>query len=104
MPLSLTRRVGETITVGKGETATDITITEVNGTDRGEVRLSFDAPHTVPVWRQEVAGEREFIAEVRAAVHKAVLDRKFGELTAATISNDVAHLLRYPEATKGPGS
>lgn len=53
--LMLSRRVGETIVIGEGtDTVITITVAEVNGRPTGSVRLSFDAPADVPIWRGEV--------------------------------------------------
>ena len=56
--LILTRRVGETITIGP-----DITVT-VLGVKGNQVRIGINAPKTVPVHREEVA---ERIAAEQAA-------------------------------------
>jgi len=54
--LTLTRKTGETIVIGEGPTATEITVVGV--VDRGTVKLGFNSPDETPVWRVEVAAER----------------------------------------------
>jgi len=46
--LILTRRIGETVTIGA-----DVTITVV-GMKSGQIRLGISAPRDIPVHRQEV--------------------------------------------------
>ncbi len=46
--LVITRRLGERIVIGE-----DIVITVVD-IDRGKIRLGFEAPRDVPIWREEL--------------------------------------------------
>lgn len=53
--LVLSRKKGETIRIGP-----DITVTVVEITKDGKVRLGFAAPESVGIWRQELwAGVQE---------------------------------------------
>lgn len=49
--LILTRRVGESLIIGDGDTRITVTVLSVKGTN---VRLGITAPKTVPVHREEV--------------------------------------------------
>lgn len=49
--LSLTRRVGETLTIGEGADRVEVTILGIKG---NQVRIGVDAPKDVPVHRAEV--------------------------------------------------
>jgi carbon storage regulator len=68
--LVLTRKVGETVQIGEPVGGTSLTVLDVG---RGEVRLGFDAPPEVPIWRGEVVDSRQR-AEVREAAYAAVYD------------------------------
>ena len=46
--LVITRRLGERIVIGE-----DIVITVLD-IDRGKIRLGFEAPRDVPIWREEL--------------------------------------------------
>lgn len=49
--LILTRRISETLIIGKGEDAIRVRVLGVNG---AQVRLGIEAPKEVPVHREEV--------------------------------------------------
>lgn len=51
--LVLTRRIGERILIGD-----DIWVTLVE-IDRGRIRLGFEAPREVPIWREELLAPKE---------------------------------------------
>lgn len=50
--LVLTRKRGESVMIGE-----DITVTVVSIDSRGTVRLGFDSPRTLPVFRTEIVEE-----------------------------------------------
>lgn len=52
--LVLKRRKGESIVIGEGADATEVTVLR---TDGGRVYLGVDAKEHVPVWRKEMLGE-----------------------------------------------
>jgi len=57
--LVLTRRLGEAVIIGTPPNAIKVVVVE---SDRGKVRLGFNAPKDVPIFREEIFHEREAAA------------------------------------------
>lgn len=49
--LILTRRIGETLIIGEGENAIQVTVLGIKG---NQIRIGTAAPNTVPVHRKEI--------------------------------------------------
>jgi carbon storage regulator len=50
--LVLSRKLGEKIVIGENITVTIVKI------DRNQIRIGIEAPHDVPVYREEIAPQR----------------------------------------------
>ena len=69
--LVLSRKLGEKIVIGENIVVTVVKI------DRNQIRLGIEAPHDVPVYREEIAppiADRESLASGRRGV-ESVLSR-----------------------------
>jgi carbon storage regulator len=55
--LVLSRKLGEKIVIGDNIVITVVKI------DRNQIRIGIEAPHDIPVYREEIAPEREPKAE-----------------------------------------
>jgi carbon storage regulator len=60
--LVLSRKLGEKIVIGDNIVVTVVKI------DRNQIRIGIEAPHDIPVYREEIAPERFPRAERREAV------------------------------------
>jgi carbon storage regulator len=58
--LVLSRKLGEKIVIGDNIVITVVKI------DRNQIRIGIEAPHDIPVYREEIAPERESRAETVA--------------------------------------
>jgi len=58
--LVLSRKLGEKIVIGDNIVITVVKI------DRNQIRIGIEAPHDIPVYREEIAPERELSAEAVA--------------------------------------
>jgi carbon storage regulator len=54
--LALRRRVGQSIVIGEGPDAVELTVVEIRG---GSVQLSFDAPDGITIDRSEVRDRKD---------------------------------------------
>jgi carbon storage regulator len=57
--LCLSRKLGESVIIGTPPNAIRVTVAHI---DKGKIRLLFDAPRDVPIWREEIVHEREAAA------------------------------------------
>jgi carbon storage regulator len=60
--LVLSRKLGEKIVIGDNIVVTVVKI------DRNQIRIGIEAPHDVPVYREEIAPQRAKPAALEAAV------------------------------------
>ena len=60
MPLILTRKKGESVVMATGGIAMRITVAEIRG---GQVRLAFDAPDIVEIFRSELSKRKEDVSK-----------------------------------------
>ena len=60
--LVLSRKLGEKIVIGDNILVTIVKI------DRNQIRIGIEAPHEVPVYREEIAPQRGLKLQAREAV------------------------------------
>jgi carbon storage regulator len=60
--LVLSRKLGEKIVIGDNIVVTVVKI------DRNQIRIGIEAPHDIPVYREEIAPQRAFKAGATEAV------------------------------------